>query len=390
MAPLRAGAGGSMHERPKWRIFKAKAQRSASKTSARPSPTLPQAPRCPILRSVILDVEQFIARERLYWEELAALLRRYEDQPGLRPTLEEAQRFHYLYQRTSSDLVKLKTFAGEAETARHLERLVARAYSRLHEDGGERVPFRPWRWITRSFPATFRRHWIAFALSCGTFWIGAGFGAAVLKIDYGAKSDFIPPQFSHLNERPSKRVEREEKRDFDAFQGRHTFSAELMANNTKVTLLTMVTGFLWGIFTFVILFYNGTLIGVVIFDYLSDGQGVFLTAWLLPHGSFELPAIFIGGQAGLVIARTMFGWGTNLRLRERFARIRGDILTLVGGAALLLVWAGIVESFLSQYHDPLFYPWKIGLGAVQLVALVLYLSLCGRRRRGANSEAREA
>ncbi|HRQ88816.1 MAG TPA: stage II sporulation protein M, partial [Bacteroidia bacterium] len=120
-----------------------------------------------------------------------------------------------------------------------------------------------------------------------------------------------------------------------------------------------------------------------IWDYVADGQGVFLTAWLLPHGSFELPAIFIGGQAGLVIAHTMFGWGTNLRLRQRFARIRGDLLTLVAGAGLLLIWAGIVESFLSQYHSPEFYPWKIGFGAIQLSALVLYLAFCGRKAKPA-------
>lgn len=331
--------------------------------------------------SVILDLDKFIAKERFFWEELAGLLRHQDEQPDRRPSLEEAKRFYYLYQRTSSDLVKLKTFAGEAETTQFLERLVARSYSRLHEDGGEKVPFRPWRWIARTFPATFRRHWIAFALSIGTFWIGAGFGIAALKVDYSTKSDFIPPQFSHLNEKPSKRVAREEKQDFDAFQGRHAFSAQLMTHNTKVTIMTMVMGFLWGIFTLILLFYNGTIIGVVIFDYLSDGQGVFLTAWLLPHGSFELPAIFIGGQAGLIIAHTMFGWGTNLRLRERFSRIRSDLLTLIGGAALLLVWAGIVESFLSQYHGPLFYPWKIGFGAVQLTALILYLSFSGRKSK---------
>lgn len=328
---------------------------------------------------MILDVEKFIARERTHWDELAALLRLQENQPDRRPPLDEAKRFYYLYQRTSSDLVKLKTFAGEAETTRFLENLVARAYSRLHEDGGEKVPFRPWQWLTRTFPSTFRRHWIAFALSCGTFWIGAAFGAAALKVNYQSKADFIPPQFSHLNEKPSKRVEREEKQDFDAFQGRHAFSAQLMTHNTKVTIMTMVTGFLWGIFTFVLLFYNGTVIGVVIFDYVTDGQGTFLTAWLLPHGSFELPAIFIGGQTGLVIARAMFGWGTNLRLRERLRRIRGDLLTLIGGAALLLIWAGIIESFLSQYHDPRFYPWKIGVGAVQLTGLILYLAFCGRK-----------
>ena len=328
---------------------------------------------------MILDLDKFIAKERFFWDELTELLRVQDNQPDRRQPLDEAKRFYYLYQRTSSDLVKLKTFAGEAETTRFLERLVARAYSRLHEDGGEKVPFRPWHWIARTFPATFRRHWIAFALSIGTFWIGAGFGMTALMLNYESKADFIPPQFSHLNEKPSKRVEREEKQDFDAFQGRHAFSAQLMTHNTKVTIMTMVTGFFWGIFTLILLFYNGTIIGVVIYDYVTDGQGEFLLAWLLPHGSFELPAIFMGGQAGLIIAHTMFGWGTNRRLRQRFACIRGDLLTLIGGAGLLLIWAGIVESFLSQYHDPLFYPWKIGFGAMQLAALIWYLGFCGRK-----------
>ena len=335
----------------------------------------------PILCSVILDLDKFIAKEQPFWDELSGLLRARIEDPHRRAPLEEAQRFFYLYQRTSSDLVKLKTFAGEVETTHFLERLVARAYSQLHRNGGESVPFRPWDWFWRTFPNTFRRHWLAFVLSCLTFWVGGGFGAAALAWNYDLKSDFIPPQFGHLNEKPSKRVEREEKQDFDAFQGRHTFSSQLMVNNTKVTILAMVTGFLWGIFTLVLLFYNGTIIGVVIFDYLADGQGVFLTAWLLPHGSFELPAIFIGGQAGLIIGRTIFGWGTNLKLRQRFARIRGDLLTLVGGAALMLVWAGIVESFLSQYHAPQFYPWKITFGALQLCALLLFFTFCGRNRR---------
>ncbi|MEM6915943.1 MAG: stage II sporulation protein M [Verrucomicrobiota bacterium] len=328
---------------------------------------------------MILDLDKFIARERPYWDELGGLLQRQSEDPDLKFPLEEARRFHYLYQRAGADLVKLKTFAGEAETVRFLESLVAKAYSRLHESGRESIPFRPITWLTRTFPQTFRRHWLAFALSIGTFCVGGAFGAAALSVDYGLKGDFIPPQFGHLNEKPSKRVEREEKRDFDAFQGRHTFSSQLMTHNTKVTILTMVSGFFWGIFTFALLFYNGTLIGVVIFDYVTDGQGVFLTAWLLPHGSFELPAIFIGGQAGLLIAHTMFGWGTNLRLRQRFERIRGELLTLITGAALLLIWAGIVESFLSQYHDASFYPWKIAFGSLQLLGLILFLTLAGRR-----------
>ncbi len=329
---------------------------------------------------MILDLNSFITREQPYWDELSALLRNYDENGGYRPALEEAKRFYYLYQRTSADLVKLNTFAGEVETTRYLERLVARAYSRLHESGGEKIPLKPLYWLTRTFPSTFRRHWKAFVISFTGFIAGASFGAGALAVDYDLKDQFIPPQFPHLREKPSKRVEREEKQDFDAFQGRHAFSSELMTHNTKVTALLMVSGFLWGIFTLTLLFSNGQILGFVIYDYLRDGQGEFLTAWLLPHGSIEIPAILLGGQAGLMIAHAMFGWGTNLRLRQRFARIRGDLVTLIAGAALLLIWAGIVESFLSQYHAPPFYPWKIGFGLVQLCGLVLYLSLSGRKK----------
>ncbi|NRB76877.1 MAG: stage II sporulation protein M [Verrucomicrobiales bacterium] len=328
---------------------------------------------------MILDLDKFIAKEQPYWDELSALLRNYDESGDYQPPLEEAKRFYYLYQRTSADLVKLNTFAGEVETTRYLERIVAKAYSRLHESGAGKVRFRPLHWLTRTFPATFRRHWRAFVISAGTFLVGASLGAGALAVDYDRKNQFIPPQFPHLREKPSKRVEREEKQDFDAFQGRHAFSSQLMTHNTKVTALAMVSGFLWGIFTLAIMFDNGKLLGLVSYDYLLDGQGEFLTAWLLPHGSVEIPAILLGGQAGLVIAHTMFGWGTNLRLHQRFARIRGDLLTLIAGAALMLIWAAIVESFLSQYHAPDFYPWKIGFGALQLTGLIVYLTLSGRK-----------
>ncbi|MCB1065989.1 MAG: stage II sporulation protein M [Verrucomicrobiae bacterium] len=327
---------------------------------------------------MILDLDQFIQRERPYWDELLDMMRLRDNQPSREAPLAEVQRFLYLYQRASADLVKLKTFAGDVEVRAWLENVVARAYSQLHERRAEGIPFRPWKWLSQTFPQTFRRHWRAFVLSSGTFWAGALLGAIIMMWNPEMKTEFIPAQFSHTHESPSKRVEREEKQEFDAFAGRQSFSTQLMANNIKVSILAMVSGITYGVLTIVILFSNGLLIGIIGCDYLLDGQGVFLTAWLLPHGSWELPAIFIGGQAGLVIARAMFGWGTNLRLRQRFARIRDDLLTLIGGAALLMVGAGLVESFLSQYHSPNLYPWKIAFGAFQLAILFGYLVFCGR------------
>ncbi|MDX1709011.1 MAG: stage II sporulation protein M, partial [Desulfobacterales bacterium] len=54
---------------------------------------------------------------------------------------------------------------------------------------------------------------------------------------------------------------------------------------------------------------------------------------------------------------------------------------LICGVALMLVWAGIVEAFFSQYHEPVLpYTFKIAFGCVELSILVLYLGLAGRKK----------
>jgi hypothetical protein len=48
----------------------------------------------------------------------------------------------------------------------------------------------------------------------------------------------------------------------------------------------------------------------------------------------------------------------------------------------MLIWAGIVEAFFSQYHEPVIpYEAKIGFGALELILLVLFLTRSGRRTR---------
>jgi len=45
----------------------------------------------------------------------------------------------------------------------------------------------------------------------------------------------------------------------------------------------------------------------------------------------------------------------------------------------MLVWAGMVEAFISQYHKPVIpYSLKIALGACQLAALSAFLGWAGR------------
>jgi len=331
---------------------------------------------------MIIDLERFIAGERACWDELESMTAAIEQSPGWSLDLKDAQRLHYLYERSAAALARINTFSSDPGVTRYLEALVARAYGIIHSLDRKRTRFSPLRWFFGTFPRTFRGHLGAFVLACAVTLGGMVFGGSISVIDRDSKEVLIPPIFSHTYERPSERVAREESVQYDRMEGhKNTFASMLMANNIRVSMIAVALGFTFGIGTITLLFYNGVILGVIVVDYISDGQGVFLTGWLLPHGSIEIPAILLAAQAGFLVASAMLGTGTRDCLKVRMRQAVPSVVTLIFGAAVLLVWAGIIESFFSQYHAPVLpYSLKITFGILQLVLLAMLLGVCGRRQ----------
>lgn len=326
---------------------------------------------------MILDSERFIRKERPHWEALERQLAQVDRQATTSP--EELLELHTLYRRAASGLTRLEAASGDPASIQHLSALVARAYaeihSRAHTWSWKKIP----AWIATAFPVAFRARFRYFALAV---WITiAGMLVGSLAIATSKVNREIIYPFPHLLQDPSKRVAEEQKADRADGADKATFAAYLMANNIRVTINAFALGLTYGIGTVVLLFYNGVVLGAVSYDYIADGQLVFLLAWLLPHGVTEIPAIFIGGAAGLLVARALFGFGDRKGMRARFREIGPDLVALVFGAATLLLWAGIVESYLSQHHEPVIpYAVKIAFGLLELVALVAWLSLAGRKK----------
>jgi uncharacterized membrane protein SpoIIM required for sporulation len=329
---------------------------------------------------MIIDLHKFVAGERPYWAELETTLSRMEAQPERRLALDEVRRFHYLYERTSADLGKLMTFSAEPETRRYLEHLVARAYGEIHETRAKAHRFAPLQWFLHTLPQTFRRHLRAFGLVLAISLGGAVFGGFAVALDPDAKRAVLPAQFaSHLGD-PSERVAREEQQAPGvSAAGMASFSAQLMVNNIRVSINALALGMTYGVGTILVLFYNGVMLGLICVDYVMAGHLKFLLGWLMPHGVIELPAVFIAGQAGLVLAGALIGRGQRLGLAARLRALAPDLVTLIAGVAILLVWAGLVEAFFSQFHAPVLpYGVKIAFGVVELVLLALFLGWCGR------------
>ena len=148
-----------------------------------------------------------------------------------------------------------------------------------------------------------------------------------------------------------------------------------------MTLLALALGVTWGLGTMLLVFSNGVMLGAIVVDYMQAGETTFLVGWLLPHGIVEIPAILVGAQAGFVLARAIVGRDDGRPLGSRLRAVADDVATLAAGAALMLVWAGLIESYLSQYHEPAIPYWlKIAFGTLEGGLLVLYYGFVGRSK----------
>src|SRR5437016_1603827 len=328
---------------------------------------------------MIIDVQKFVTGERPHWAALETVLNKLESEPRHRMPLDQIERFHYLYERASADLAKITTFSSEPETRRYLESLVARAYGEIHETREKQHRLSVLEWFFQTLPQTFRRHINSFWLSVAITMAGVIFGGFAVAFDPEAKSVLLPEMFAGHRGDPSERVAREERNlKSHSAAGMTSFSAQLMTNNIRVSILALALGMSFGVGTIIVLFYNGIVLGLVAIDYVMAGQTTFLLGWLLPHGVIEIPAILIGGQAGLMLAGALIGWGQRHSITARLRAIAPDVVPLIFGVVLMLIWAGIIESFLSQYHKPVIPYWlKIGFGMVELFLLTLFLGRAG-------------
>jgi len=329
---------------------------------------------------VILDLERFQAQARPRWNNLESQLAALEGRPHRRLSPAEAEQLQELYGHAAADLNRVTHGALAPDLRQYLERLVARAYAEVYYAPPTRSQiWQPRRWlrILTAFPETFRRQSRYFALAILITVLGCTLGGLAVRYDPASVDVLLPADYLR---NPGERVYDEEKgrsHHLPSAQSEAAFFAELIRHNVEVALLAAALGVTFGIGTALLLFENGVLLGAVAVRYTQQGFGLFVTAWLLPHGAFEIPSILIAGQAGFYLARLMLRRREDRNMRQSI----GEWLVLIAGLAIMLVWAGMMEAFFSQRHAPaLPYGLKVAVGAAELALLTIYLLLIGQRR----------
>jgi uncharacterized membrane protein SpoIIM required for sporulation len=334
---------------------------------------------------VILDLERFQAQAAPRWRDLESLLAALESRPDRRLNPKESEQLQDLYARVAADLNRVTHGALAPELRQYLERLLARTYAELYYAPPMRSEvWQPRRWlrIFTEFPETFRRHIRYFALAVLITLLGCTLGGLAVRYDPASVDVLLSADYLR---NPGHRVHQEEQgeeRHLDSAQTEAVFSAQLIKHNIQVALLAAALGVTFGIGTALLLFENGVMLGAVAVHYTQQGFGLFMTAWLLPHGVFEIPSILIAGQAGFYLARLLLHRGEDRNVRQSMR----EWLVLVAGLAMMLVWAGLMEAFFSQHHAPVLpYGFKLAVAVAELVLLTIYLLMIGQRDVGTQS-----
>jgi stage II sporulation protein M len=116
----------------------------------------------------------------------------------------------------------------------------------------------------------------------------------------------------------------------------------IFLNNIKSAFFGMVFGIFFGVFPVIVTLVNGYFLGYV--SYLSvKAGGIVSLLSLLPHGIFELPAIFISLGLGLKLGGAAFNKNPGKSFTIFFIN---SIKVFVFLIIPLLIIAAIIESFL--------------------------------------------
>lgn len=122
------------------------------------------------------------------------------------------------------------------------------------------------------------------------------------------------------------------------------------SNNWTVAVASSYSGLAFGVPTVLAVAFNGLMLGGLA---ATEVDPVSLLAFVVPHGVVEIPALLISAALGLYLG--MVAWG--------FLRGKVDVEAVVSeverayyvllGLAVLFVFAGFVEAFVSPYYTAL-------------------------------------
>ncbi|RMD80151.1 MAG: stage II sporulation protein M [Lentisphaerae bacterium] len=322
------------------------------------------------------DKEKFIRNESRFWNELEELCHKYRSsRADSQMDSQDLDRLYQLYKLTGSALIRIQSNYNDPALEQYLNSLLLSAYQIIHAPPKRRFQ---WRVITdflfTRIPETFWRHRMALLFSTTIFFIGFAFIFCLVPVARDTVYHVLPamkyilePSRHHIHTR------------FGLNSMGTVGIVFYFIHNSTVSVTLIFLGVLTlGMGSILTLFLNGLLLGAIAIHFILHGETLLLFGWLLPHGSFEIPAVLVAGQIAFILSS---------RILRRLSLLRSDASKshtqpimegtrpLWGLLFILLFAAAIIESLISQVHeDILSLTARILLGSCNLILLMIWLS----------------
>jgi uncharacterized membrane protein SpoIIM required for sporulation len=306
-------------------------------------------------------------KHKPFWARLDDLVKRTGTRGVQALSHNELQELGLLYRQSASDLSATREDASSQQLARYLNQLLGRAHNLIYmgRRGSSKGMFTFYR---RTYPQIFRETFSYSLAAFIVFLAGAGFGFLLCLHDPSFPRHILGAQMMDT-------IDRREMWTHSVVTMKPLASSGIMTNNLVVSFITFAYGLTAGIGTLYLLVMNGMLFGVISTACWQAAMAGQLFSFVAPHGVLELPAIFIAGGGGFLIARGLLFPGY-LSRRDSLSRAGGQAVKLMLGTIPMLVIAGIIEGFISP--TDLAPAVKYLLAAALFTLLVLYLSIAGR------------
>jgi len=328
-----------------------------------------------------VNAERLVATRRERWARLGALLERVQGAGKGRLAGGEVREFARLYREAAADLARLRTAGADPEVERYVERLVAAGHNALYRSGGERAGAAGFgRFLVHGFPALVRRSSAAIAGAVAAWLLGALLAYAVSMLRPDLARDLCPQTYLDRAEAAAA-VRARTGGDAPYVELEPAFaplwSSRIVANNVQATFVVFAFGVTAGVGTVILLLINGVLFGAVAGVFAQEGVAATFWTFVAVHGTLEIPAFLIAGGAGLRLGGALVRPGARTR-RDALVHEAVDAGRLLGGTAVLLVAAGLMEGFISP--SGLSPAAKVSIGLVAGGATLAWILLGGRGR----------
>ncbi|MGI0486039.1 stage II sporulation protein M [Pantanalinema rosaneae CENA516] len=313
-----------------------------------------------------MNIQRWIVRRQPSWQELDGLLKKAEKQGLKTLKADEIRQLSSLYRSVSGDLARAKTQQVGELVVRDLHSLTTRGYSQIYQ-GSRRQEWQAMReFYLWGFPGAVQQAGSYIAFATALFVIAGLIGWWLSWRDPNFIRLIVP---QHLIEQVRDRGELW----MGSIVGMEPFaSSSIMINNIQVSFAAVAGGMTAGLLTFYSMVLNGLMIGMVGALVTQNNLAFPFWAFVFPHGALELPAIFLAGGAGFLLARAIVFPG-QYRRGDALKLYGAKAAQLVFGIVPMLVIAGVIEGFFSPNPAiPDLVKYLTGLGL--FVSLIAYLS----------------